>query len=178
MTLEKDINHIMPFCNKYIHVCDCKLGILWSPLKNKTIAKFGHPLSKSWLGPWYRYKDKHSADYLQSSSNCYKCCQWNWITPPVQPRCIEKCQWYMYWISLLHATSLAIAAIYWLSSPAVKSAFIMFAINTDTNSARYTWILTYLYTSVWWLSIYKHSINSSIIFLPFFKILIQGSFLI
>ena len=54
MTLFKDI---MPYFDKFIHVNGWNLGILWSPLniwtpKDFTIAKFGHPVSKSWLRPW------------------------------------------------------------------------------------------------------------------------------
>ena len=54
MTLYKDINHIMPYFDKCIHVYGWNMSILWSPSKfwmpqNFTIANFRHPVSKSWL---------------------------------------------------------------------------------------------------------------------------------
>ena len=55
MTLYMDI---MPYFDKFIHVYVWNLSILWSPLKiwtpkNVTIANFRHPVSKSWLSPWF-----------------------------------------------------------------------------------------------------------------------------
>ena len=54
MTLYKGV---MLYFDKFIHVNGWNLSILWCPLKiwirqNLTIANFGHPVSKSWLGPW------------------------------------------------------------------------------------------------------------------------------
>ena len=64
MTLYKDI---MPYFDKFIHVYDWNLGLLWSPFKiwapqNVIIAKFGHPLSKSWLRPLALFIDVITMD--------------------------------------------------------------------------------------------------------------------
>ena len=58
MTLYKDI---MPYFDKFIHVCGSNLSILWSPFRIWTpkilkFGNFGHPVSKSWLRPWIRAK--------------------------------------------------------------------------------------------------------------------------
>ena len=57
MTMYKDI---VPYFDKFIHVYGWNMSILLSPLKfwtpqNFTIANFRHPVSKSWLRPWFWY---------------------------------------------------------------------------------------------------------------------------
>ena len=49
---------IMPCFDEFVNVYGWNLSILWSPLKiwtseNFRIGNFGHPVSKSWLRPWY-----------------------------------------------------------------------------------------------------------------------------
>ena len=69
LTLYKDI---MPSFNNQIHVNDCNQIVLWSPLKDITIANFGHPVSKSWLRPWltanlcHAYGEKMRSTYMKS----------------------------------------------------------------------------------------------------------------
>ena len=48
MTLYKDIDIIMPYFNKSMHVYGQNLSISGSP-PNFTIANFGHTVSRSWL---------------------------------------------------------------------------------------------------------------------------------
>ena len=47
-------NDVIPYFDKFIHVCGWNMSILWYPLKiwtpkNFTTANFRHPVSKSWL---------------------------------------------------------------------------------------------------------------------------------
>ena len=68
MTLYKDK---MTYLYEFIHVYGWNLNILWCPFKfwtpnNFTKANFGHPVSKSWLRPWW------VINYLSDEHQCYK----------------------------------------------------------------------------------------------------------